>query len=92
MNKKSGPENLTLWQGIFLVEFLALIIGLATTIVPGKTGSEVGISGYFFEDPTFLEEFLVNFVSVNLIIILLGVIIYFWGRKKASKDSSAPDK
>jgi len=51
---KNEPVKITVWHGLFLGEVCALLVALATTIVPSKTGSKFGISRHFFDEPTFL--------------------------------------
>jgi hypothetical protein len=69
---KNEPERFAVWHGLFLGESCALFIALATTIVPSKTGSKTGISGHFFKEPTFIQEFWVNLVFINVILVLLA--------------------
>lgn len=88
MDRKKEP--FTLWHGLLLGEAMALIIALALTIVPGKTGSDTGISGSFFDDPTFFEEFLINAVFSNVILILLVVIIAVWWNRRGGDQASPP--
>ena len=85
---KNEPEKFTVWHGLFLGETFALLVALATTIVPSKTGSKTGISGHFFEEPTFMQEFWVNLVFIHAILILLAVGIALWSWKTGANRSS----
>ena len=85
---KNDAESFTVWHGLFLGEFCALLIALATTILPTKTGSKHGIAGHFFEEPTFLQEFVVNLVGIHVVFILLGVVVVICSRKSGSDGSS----
>ena len=86
---KNEPENFTIWHGLLLGEFFALLVALATTITPTKTGSKYGISGHFFEEPTFLQEFMVNLVGVNLMLLLLGIGIAVWVKARSPRSPSS---
>ena len=90
-NMSGQPDRFTFWHGLFTVEFIAVLIGLATTIVPGKTGSRNAIAKYFLEDPTFLQAFLVNVLVVHVILLLIAVVIgcwVWWDRRKATHSEN----
>ena len=74
------PQRFTFWHGLLLAEGAAVLIGLASTIVPGKSGSRFGISGYFFAQPTFVQELLVNIVFAHLVLLVLAIGIYLYWR------------
>ena len=78
IDEKPEAKEFSFWQGLLLAEFVAVLVGLATTIIPGKTGAEYGIAGHFFERPTFLQEFLINFLFFNLVLVLLAAIVALW--------------
>jgi len=84
---KDQPEKFTLWHGVLLGEFFALLVALATTIIPTKTGSKYGIAGHFFEEPTFLQEFTVNLIGVHLVLVLLALVVVVWSRLSGSGES-----
>lgn len=86
---KKEKKKFTFWHGLFLAEFVAVLVGLATTIIPGKTGSDSGIAGYFFKDPSFPQEFLINFLFFNMILILLVAGLALWWKKTGSGQSAA---
>ena len=89
---KNETESFTKWHGLFLCRFFALLVALATTIIPSKTGSKYGISDHFFEKPTFLQEFMVNFVCINIMLVLLVIGIAIWVLKDKSKQSPPTDE
>ena len=89
---KNDSESFTVWRGLFLGEFCALLIALATTVLPTKTGSKYGIAGHFFEEPTFLQEFVVNFVGVHAVFILLAVVVVIWCWKSGAGGSSISEE
>lgn len=88
---KKEPERFTIWHGLFLGESFALLVALATTIVPTKAGSKYGIAGHFFAEPTFLQEFIVNLVAVHMVFILLALVVALWVWKSGSGGSSVTD-
>jgi hypothetical protein len=79
-------------QGLLLVELTAALIALAVTIVPSKTGSESGLSGHFFHEPTFLQELAFNLVFGNVLLVLLGTGIGLWWWKTKPAGSSDPNR
>ncbi len=69
-------RELTILKIVFLVEFVALLIGLAMPITPSKTGGDFSFADWFFEDPSYLQEVLVYFVMTNLLIGILGLVAF----------------
>lgn len=69
-------KEITVLKIVFLLEFLALLIGLAMPITPSKTGGDFSFADWFFEDPSYLQEVLVYFVATNLLIGILVLIAY----------------
>lgn len=69
-------KELTVLKIVFLVEFVALLIGLAMPITPSKTGGDFSFADWFFEDPSYLQEVLVYFVMTNLLIGILGLVAF----------------
>jgi hypothetical protein len=82
------PITFSVWHGLFLVEVIAVVIGIAMTITPSKTGSKYGVAGHFFDEPTIIQEFLVNFVSVNVVMVVLAVAFALWWWISGSRRSS----
>jgi hypothetical protein len=74
----------TVWHGLFLAEVLAVVIALAMTITPSKTGSDTGVAGHFFDDPTFVQELFVNLVISNVMMVLVAAGIALWWWKSGS--------
>lgn len=69
-------RELTVLKIVFLVEFMALLIGLAMPITPSKTGGDFSFADWFFEDPSYLQEVLVYFIMTNVLIGILGLIAF----------------
>lgn len=70
----SAQRELTVLKIIFLLEFMALLIGLAMPISPSKTGGDFSFADWFFENPSYLQEVLVYFILTNLLLGLLGLV------------------
>lgn len=70
----SARRELTVLKIIFLLEFMALLIGLAMPISPSKTGGDFSFADWFFENPSYLQEVLVYFILTNLLLGLLGLV------------------
>ena len=61
---------------VFLVEAAALMIALLMPITPSKTGSTWSPADFFWEEPSYLQEVAVGFVTMNLLIAVIG--LGFW--------------
>ncbi len=75
-------ERFTIWHGLLLTEGPAIVIALLMPITPSKTGSEGSIADWFFPDPSYLQEVIVSFLFVNLLLLILGVIFMVWLKVK----------
>ena len=71
----------TRWKAFLLVEWIALLIGLAMPITPSKTGGDFSLGDWFFENPNYFQEVLIYFLFTNLLIVALGLIAVFVSRK-----------
>jgi hypothetical protein len=81
-----------LWKIVLLIEWICLLIGLAMPITPSKTGGDLGFADLFFDDPTYLQEVLVNFVFGNLIFGILALIVLavLWKERRSGTDDQPP--
>ncbi|UCC47377.1 MAG: hypothetical protein JSV41_07650 [Gemmatimonadota bacterium] len=70
---ESRRRELTVWEIILIVEFIALLIGLAMPITPSKTGGDFSLADWFFDDPSYFQEVLVYFLLTNLVLGLLAL-------------------
>lgn len=86
---RNEAHSLSAWQGLILGEVVVVLIAFAATIVPSKTGSQHGIAGHLFDDPTFLQEFVVNLVGVHVVVLLLGAALAVWIWRSSSGESSS---
>ena len=69
-------ERLPIWKIILLVESVALVIGVVTPVIFSKTGGDFNFADWFFDDPNYFQDVLVAFVFTNLLIAVLGLIIF----------------
>jgi len=67
-------RKLSVWEIVLILEFIALLIGLAMPITPSKTGGDLSLADWFFEDPSYLHKVLVYFLLTNLILGLLTLV------------------
>ena len=63
-----------IWRLVLILEWIALLIGLAMPIIPSKTGGDFSLADWFFDDPHYLHEVLVYFLLTNLCIGVLALI------------------
>ena len=78
----NGTERFTVWHGLLLAEGAALMIGVLMPITPSKTGSTRGLAHLLTPEPSFLQQVLVYFVLTNLLMLIIGVIIWLWVKFK----------
>ena len=62
--------------GLLVLEFIAVLIALAAPLTPSKTGSTWTPAEVFTPDPGYPREALAVFVTVNLILLVLGVLVW----------------
>jgi hypothetical protein len=74
-------QKWTAWKSFLIVEWIALLIGLAMPITPSKTGSDFSFADLFFEDPNYFQEVLVYFLLGNLLLGVLALIVVIVMRK-----------
>jgi hypothetical protein len=83
--------KLTAWKIIFLIESAAVMIALAMTITPSKTGSDWSPVELFFENPSFWQDVLIHFIAVNLLIGIFALIFFLslWIQKRRKSGVSS---
>lgn len=69
-------RRLAVWEIVLIFEVVALLIGLAVPITPSKTGGDLSLADWFFDDPRYLQEVLVYFLLTNLIFGLLALLAF----------------
>lgn len=81
-------QKWTPWKSFLIVEWIALLIGLAMPITPSKTGGDFSFADLFFEDPNYFQEVVVNFLLANLLlgVLALMVVIVIRRDKRSGKD------
>ena len=67
---------MTIVKVVLAIEGMSLVIALATTITPSKTGSRNGFAHLFMDDPSFLIHVVVNFATVNILLTLLAAVFF----------------
>jgi hypothetical protein len=79
----------TPWKSFLIVEWIALLIGLAMPITPSKTGGDASFADLFFEDPNYFQEVLVYFLLGNLLLgVLALIVVVIVRREKRSGDDT----
>lgn len=76
--RRDTPDRLV---AVLLAEAVALLIALVTPITPSKTGSTWSPAELFFAQPSYLKEVLASFVLVNLLLGVLGLIVWIAVRR-----------
>jgi hypothetical protein len=74
----NGSRRFTLWHGLLLAEGAALMIALVMPITPSKTGSGRGLARFLIPEPTYFEQVVVYFVLTNILILIIGGILWLW--------------
>jgi hypothetical protein len=87
-NGAQGEFRLTAWKIFLIVEWVALLIGLAMPITPSKTGGDFDFADLLFENPGYLQKALVDFLVVNVLIGVLALIfLLLWWRQRRKAGS-----
>ena len=63
-------------RGLVAVEGIALAIALVAPVTPSKTGSTWSPAELFDSDPGYLGEVRASFVTVNLMVLLIGAVAW----------------
>ena len=62
--------------GLLVLEGIAVAIALAAPVTPSKTGSTWSPAELFTGDPNYIEKVFASFVTVNVIIAVLGLVVW----------------
>lgn len=81
----SGKGAYTPAKLLLFAEGLALLIGMVTPITPSKTGATRGIPHLFFAEPSYLQEVLVDFLAVNLVMAIIAIIVIVSVRRERGR-------
>lgn len=73
---KAGSSRRDWLVAIVLVEFAALLVALLMPITPSKTGSKASLLDIWLEEPTYLDEVIFWFVLSNLLVGVIGLIVW----------------
>jgi hypothetical protein len=90
-NETSGqrpriPDRL---KAVAVVEVIALLIALVEPITPSKTGSTWSPAQIFAADPSYLEKVLASFISVNLLVTILGGLAWVVSKVRGEGDQAS---
>lgn len=71
------PASVPGWvTGVITLESIAVAIALVAPITPSKTGSTWSPADVIWTDPTYLEKVAASFVTVNAMIIVIGLVAW----------------
>lgn len=73
---------------VLVIEFIALAIALVSPVTPSKTGSSWSPAELFAAEPSYPQKVLAAFVTVHLIIALLGVLVWIVSRSSPGSQPS----
>lgn len=66
------PSTLPDWAvGVFTIEMISVLIGLAMPITPSKTGSTWRPSTLFWTEPNYLKDAAIYFVATNVLLVTM---------------------
>jgi hypothetical protein len=90
-NETSGqrtriPDRL---KAVVVVEGIALLIALVEPITPSKTGSTWSPAEIFTADPSYLAKVLASFISVNVLIAILGGLAWVVSKVRGEGDQAS---
>jgi hypothetical protein len=81
MNVEGQPRWPAVVKVVLLIEWAALLIALATPLTPSKTGGgKLGLAKYFVDNPSYLQDVLIGFVFVNVLVGLLALAFWIYLR------------
>lgn len=61
---------------VLAIELIAVSIALVSPVTPSKTGSTWSPADLFVEDPSYLEKALAAFVTVHVLMVLIGALAW----------------
>lgn len=80
----SGDRSPGRLSAVLVLEGIAALIALVEPLTPSKTGSKWSPAEIFATDPTYPEKVLASFVAVNILIAVLGVLV--WGLSRLRRS------
>lgn len=85
-SEESGPGGgVPDWAAALLLsEAAALLIALATALVPGRSGSTWSPADVLYENPSLLQRVVASFVLLNVVLGVLGTGAWFLVRRTRS--------
>ena len=86
MSKPQNSKFLPNWAiGLLIAEFVALAIAFVTPLTPNKTGRPSNPAQLFVTDPSYIDNVLVSFLMVNLLLLILGLVVWITTRRGRSE-------
>lgn len=67
-------------KALMALESIAVAIALVTPLTPTRTGSTWSPAEIFTTDPSYLEKALASFAAVNLLLAVLGFVVWILTR------------
>ncbi len=70
--------------GVLVTQAIALGIALVSPLTPSKTGSTWSPAELVWPDPGYLQKVLASFVTVNLLLVVIGLVAWValrWGQR-----------
>jgi hypothetical protein len=80
-------ERLTPLKVFLLVEATAMLIALAVTFGPSKTGSTFSFADLVWDEPSAVQRLSAGFVATNVLLAVLAGIGYLAVKRSSRRDS-----
>lgn len=68
------------WKWLLLIQAAAAMVAVVMPVTPNRPGSDWSMAELVFPDPSYFEEVVVYFVLANLMILLMGAVLFVWVR------------
>lgn len=65
---------------MLLIQAAAVMVAVVMPVTPNRSGSDWSMAELVFPEPSYLEQVVVYFVVANLMILLLGAVLFVWVR------------
>ena len=78
------------WEVYLLIEFILIVISFVIPISPSKTGSDKSLVDWFYDNPTFFEKVLINFLLLHLLALVIFIIYFLWKLFNTYYDNTEP--
>lgn len=77
-HNQRGELPFNIVYALLLAEGFALVFGGLMALTPTFSGTTSGLATHFFDNPTFVHEFIVCYLAANILMapLLAGLIIW----------------